>query len=64
MLPGDVLYPDDTTVDLGKIMNSTANLPAGVTASVARVVKGVSAAQAEATMDNTTLYPIRIKLLV
>ena len=64
MSPGDPLYPDDTTAWYGKVSNSTANLPTGVSASVARVVKGASAAQVEATMDNTTLYPIRIKLLV
>jgi hypothetical protein len=31
---------------------------------VAVVVKGVSIAKAEATIANTTLYPIRIKILV
>ena len=63
MKPGDILYPDKTG-SAGKIANTTANLPDGVTASVARVVKGAGAAQVEATIDNTTLYPIRIKLLV
>lgn len=32
--------------------------------AAARVVKGVSPAKAEATINNTTLYPIRVKLLV
>ena len=63
MAPGDVLYPDKTD-DMGKIANTQTNLPGGVVAIVARVVKGVSAAQAEATIDNTTLFAIRIKLLV
>ena len=32
--------------------------------SVARVVKGASAGKVEANVNNTTLYPIRVKLLV
>lgn len=63
MKPGDILYPDKTD-DAGKINNAITNLPDGVTTSVARVVKGASAAQVEANIDNTTLYLIRIKLLV
>jgi len=63
MLPGDILYPDKTS-QLGKVNNATTNLPTGVTASVARVVKGASAAQVAANAANTTLYAIRIKLLV
>lgn len=35
-----------------------------VTTVVARVITGVTAAKASATINNTTLYPIRIKLLV
>lgn len=34
------------------------------TVAVARVVKGASIAKASANINNTTLYPIRIKLLV
>ena len=63
MKPGDILYPDKTD-DEGKVNNANTNVPTGVTASVGRVVKGASAAQVEANIDNTTLYPIRIKLLV
>lgn len=63
MAPGDILYPDKTS-GLGKVNNAGTNLPTGVTASVARVVKGASAAQVQANIANTTLYPIRIKLLV
>ncbi len=63
MQPGDVLYVDKTS-DLSKVANDNARVPTNVAASVARVVKGASAAQVEATIDNTTLYPIRIKLLV
>jgi hypothetical protein len=36
----------------------------GITTVVARVVKGASAAKASANINNTTLYPIRIKLLI
>jgi len=35
-----------------------------VTTQVARCVKGVSAAKCSANTNNTTLYPIRIKLLI
>ena len=35
-----------------------------VTTVVGRVIKGVTAAKASANINNTTLYPIRIKLLV
>lgn len=35
-----------------------------VTTIVGRVIKGVSAAKASANINNTALYPIRIKLLV
>jgi hypothetical protein len=68
MKPGVTLYPANG----GKVTNSdtasdgtddTAGEKCG-TVAVARVVKGASAAQCEATMKNTTLYPIRIKLLV
>jgi len=35
-----------------------------VTTVVGRVIKGVTAAKASANINNTTLYPIRIKLLI
>jgi len=63
MKPGDILYVDKTSAEC-KVNNSNANVPTGVSASVARVVKGASAAQVEANINNTTLYPIRIKLLI
>lgn len=63
MRPGDILYPDKTS-QLGKVNNAVTNLPTGVTSSVARVVKGASAAQVSANIANTVLYPIRIKLLI
>jgi hypothetical protein len=63
MKPGDMLYPDKTG-SYGKINNANTNVPTGVSASVARVVKGASAAQVAATIANTTLYAIRIKLLI
>lgn len=63
MKPGDILYPDKTS-QLGKVNNAITNLPDGVTTSVARVVKGASAAQVSANIGNTVLYPIRIKLLI
>ena len=44
-----------------KVTTDTGNTHYG---TVAMVVKGASAAQVEANMDNTTLYPIRIKLLI
>lgn len=68
MKPGVTLYPAND----GKVTNSdsssdgpddTAGEKCG-TVAVARVVKGASSAQCEANMKNTTLYPIRIKLLV
>ena len=60
MDPGNLLYvADDGT---SKVTNGTALT--NVTTIVARVVKGASAAQSAANQANTTLYPIRIKLLV
>ena len=68
MKPGMTLYPANS----GKLTNSdtdsdsiddTAGEKCG-TVAVARVVKGASAAKCETTMKNTTLYPIRVKLLV
>ncbi len=50
-------------VDAGDATYDGQVLP-NVTTIVGRVVKGVSAAKASANINNTTLYPIRIKLLV
>lgn len=69
MTPGQTLYAAsyqarvtnnssaaaDASGDTGAAANTTA---------VARVVKGASLAKCQANMDNVTLYPIRIKLLV
>lgn len=75
MNPGDALRAAD---DEGKMTNNVSDAsggtPAtdkangayvtGVTTTVARVVKGASVAKCQANFDNTTLYPIRIKLLI
>jgi len=64
MAPGDLLYIDKT-LHACKVNNSNANEPGGLSSViVARVVKGASAAQVAANIANTTLYPIRIKLLI
>jgi len=47
----------------GRVTHDANNMTA-VTAHVAKVVKGASAAQVQANINNTTLYPIRIKLLI
>jgi len=66
--PGQSLYP---AADEAKVTNSTSASDGTDTQGercsstvVARVVVGVSAAKATANIGNTTLYPIRIKLLV
>lgn len=65
--PSTKMYP---SVDEAKL---TTDSVAGVTAAdgdaattehVATVMKGASIAKAQANIDNTTLYPIRVKLLV
>jgi len=68
VLPGEALYP---AADQAKVTNSTSSSDAtdydGERCSstvVARVVKGASVAKATANIANTTLYPIRIKLLI
>lgn len=67
VLPGDSLYPAN---DEAKVTNnSTVNIggaddEALVSTVVGRVMKGASAAKATANKANTTLYPIRIKILV
>lgn len=68
LVPGQSLFP---AADEAKVTNSTVNSDGTDTAGercsttvVARVVKGVSAAKATANIANTTLYPVRIKLLI
>jgi hypothetical protein len=67
--PGVALYPAQ---DEAKVTTSESNAGSAAvyngervsTVTVARVVKGASVAKATANIANTTLYPIRIKLLV
>jgi hypothetical protein len=68
MAPGDALYP---AADQAKVTNSTANADGTDTAGercstvqVAVVLKGASLAKCSANINNTTLYPIRMKILV
>jgi len=70
ILPGQALY---AAVDQAKLTNNAtvaandADLSTGencVATVVARVVKGASVAKATANIANTTLYPIRVKLLI
>lgn len=72
LTPGMAMY---AAADEAKITSSTANSDGttdaatgarvtGVSTTVARVVKGASVAKVTANINNTTLYPIRIKLLV
>lgn len=72
LLPGANLY---AAGDEAKVTDSTVNSDGatdaatgarinGVSTVVARVVKGASVAKVTANINNTTLYPIRIKLLV
>jgi len=68
VLPGAALY---AAADQAKVTNSTSeadgtdyNGERCADTVVARVVKGASVAKATANIANTTLYPIRIKLLV
>lgn len=70
MSPGASLYAAN---DQGKVTNnvaaaaSAADLTTGENVSttvVAKVVKGASLAKCTANIANTTLYPIRIKLLI
>ena len=68
LLPGDSLYAacDNAKVTNGGVGdndNDSAGEYCNATV-VARVVKGASAAKASANINNTTLYPIRIKLLI
>ena len=68
MKPGQTLYP---AADEAKLTNSTTDADGTdnngercSAVATARVVRGASAAKATATIQNTTLYPIRVKLLV
>ena len=68
LLPGDSLYAacDNAKVTNGVVGDSDSDAAGEYCNStvVARVVKGASAAKASANINNTTLYPIRIKLLI
>ena len=59
MKPGEFLFVASAD---SKLTNGTALT--NVTTQTARVVKGANAAQCQANINNTTLYPIRIKLLI
>ncbi len=70
LAPGDSLYSAN---DEAKVTNNVTlaadadDLATGECVStvvVAKVLKGASIAKCQANIDNTTLYPIRIKLLV
>lgn len=71
MSPGDPLRP---AADQGKLTRDVTNASdatdydgeyvTGVTTTVARVVKGASIAKCQANIDNTSLFPIRVKLLI
>ena len=59
MKPSASLYVND-----GGDAKVTTNDALSLSVVVAKVVKGASAAQCYANIQNTTLYPIRIKLLI
>ena len=73
LLPSQALYPG---IDSAKVTNSDTPaggagavagerlIGTGTTTQVAVVVKGASAAKASANINNTTLYPIRMKILI
>ncbi|MBV5346635.1 hypothetical protein JZU46_00160 [bacterium] len=67
-VPGQTLY---SAADEGKVTNSTVSSDGTDTLgercssiAVAKVLKGVSGAKATSTITNSTLFPVRIKLLV
>jgi len=70
MSPGDPLYPaaDNAKLTRSGVTSDGANdVLMGdrcSTVVVARVVKGASIAKCQANIDNTTLYPIRVKLII
>lgn len=65
---GTSLYVRQTATselcDDGATQNTQTTLQDGAAGVLARIVKGASAAQVTANNANTTLYPIRVKLLV
>jgi hypothetical protein len=68
MLPNQILY---AAADSAKLTNSTTdssgtddNGERCSVVGVAKVVKGASAAKCTTNIGNTTLYPIRVKLLI
>ena len=68
MAPGAALY---AAADEARLTNSEVNSTGDdtlgqrcSTVAVARVLKGASAAKCQANIDNVSLYPIRVKLLV
>jgi hypothetical protein len=68
MVPGQSLY---AAADEAKVTNSTVDATGTDdngercnTTVVARVLKGASAAKCTANIQNSTLYPIRVKLMV
>jgi hypothetical protein len=70
MIPGATLYPASHQA---RVTNNTDAVAADAdhetgarcsTTAVARVLKGASVAQCQASIDNVSLYPIKIKLLV
>lgn len=68
MAPGQALYAaaDDAKVTNSEVASDGTDTVGERCSSVvvARVVKGASLAKCSANINNTTLYPIRIKLLV
>jgi len=68
MAPGQALYAaaDDAKVTNSEVASDGTDTIGERCSSVvvARVVKGASLAKCSANINNTTLYPIRIKLLV
>lgn len=69
MKPGDYLYAScnsssRVTNHATDATDDTLTYERIVDVAVARVIKGASAGKASATIANTTLYPIRIKLLI
>lgn len=69
MKPGDLLYVgcncEARVTNCSSVASGdTYDYEALVSDVIARVVKGASAAKCTANIKNTTLYPIRIKLLI
>jgi hypothetical protein len=69
MTPGESLYAasDQAKVTNSAVVSDNVADSAGENCSttvVARVIKGASIAKCSANINNTTLYPIRIKLLI